>query len=106
MSRGFKALSKARRKQISTAAGKKSQQMGVAHSYDSIEASKAAVKSVLIRKRRAALKAAQRLLEVGFTPEQLSSVNLSYDEFMWYGGLSAPAKRLIELAQRIVEIEG
>lgn len=105
MSRGFKALTQKRRKEVAALGGKKASKMGVSHKFSTVEATKAGAKSGEMKKIKFALEAAKRLLDIGFQPVDLASLQLTHDEFIYYGGAKRNRERYKKLAARIIEFK-
>ena len=99
---GFASLSSAKKKEVSSKGGKRAHQQGVAHKFTSSHAAKAAsLKGVEARKKKYALRAAQRLLRAGFSAAQLDRLSLSIDEYIYYGGFKSTKERVAELVERM-----
>lgn len=105
MSQGFKSLSQKRRREIASLGGKKAAKLGVSHKFSKVEAARAAAKAGEMKKITFALKAAKRLLEIGFLPVDLANLNLSHDEYIYYGGNKRNKLRYKRLAERIIKFK-
>lgn len=101
MPKGFASLSRERLKKVSGKGGTVSQLKGTGHAFNAVSASAAGKKSAAKRKLFAMKNAALKLIECGFTAAQLASLNLSADEYIYYGGDKASGRRLRELAGRV-----
>jgi len=99
--KGFASLSKIKRKEMGAKAGKISQSRGVGHAYNSITAKAAALKSVQKRKAKALRDAALYLIECGFTAADLAKLELTYEQYIYYGGDKSSKVRLDELKERV-----
>lgn len=98
---GFAHLSKARKKLIASKGGKAVQELGVGHKFDSNNSKSAAMKGVEGRKKKLAFAAAKRLLEAGFTPEELVSVISTVDEYIYFGSFRKLKQRIKELRLKL-----
>lgn len=105
MSRGFKSLTKQRRREVATLGGLKASKLGVSHKFSKAEATKAGEKSGELKRLRFALEAAKRLIAMGFTPTDLASLNLTHEEFIFFGGAKRNRERYKKLAERIIEVK-
>ncbi len=101
--RGFASASKARRHELASKGGKSAHAKGKAHIWTSDEARAAAMTGVEARKLRQANVAALWLLKNGFKVDELHRLQLSLDEYLYYGGAKSTLDRLHELQQRIGE---
>ncbi len=99
--RGFGSASKSRRRELSGKGGKSAHAMGKAHEWDPAEASKAAKIGTEKRKLRQANVAALYLIKKGFAVDELHALQLSLDEYLYYGGAKTSDSRLKELRGRI-----
>ena len=98
---GFASFGKDKRAAVSGKGGRTAHQLGKAHKFNKIDAKSAAAKATAARKRKYALLAAQRLLKAGFTPAQLDSLQLSIEEYIYYGGSETTRGRVRELVDRL-----
>lgn len=91
---GFASLSTAKKRVVSSKGGKTAHQKGVAHTFDEFEAKQASIKGVAARRKKRALEAAKRLMLSGFSIEDLLKLNLTVEEYLYYGGAKSPQKRI------------
>lgn len=105
MPKGFASMTRERRKAVGGKGGTASQLKGTGHAFNPISAKAAAAKGVAKRKSKAMREAALRLIECGFTAAQLASLNLSADEYIYYGGNKSSGVRLKELLGRLKDIQ-
>jgi hypothetical protein len=105
MSKGFASLSPEQRRRVSRKGGKTAAERGTKHIYSTQEASAASLKGVAVRKRKAALDAATRLIGAGFSPLDLGTLALTDDEWIYYGGKTHWPKRVGELKERLTNEE-
>lgn len=101
MPKGFASLSKAKRREMGAKAGRISQLKGAGHSFNSLSAKAAAAKASQNRTAKAVRRAAIYLLESGLSAEQLAQLNLSNEEYIYYGGGNSHPHRLKELEDRL-----
>lgn len=101
MPKGFASLSKFKRKEMGKKGGTASQFKGAGHAYNSITAKAAAMKGVATRKRRAVQNAAIYLLECGFSAADLAKLDLTQDEYIYFGGSESTKDRVFELKERL-----
>lgn len=100
--RGFASISREKVKLITSKGGKAAHVKGTAHEWTPEQARAAALKSAAKRKENRAKEAALRLMaEFGFTAEELNPLNLSFDEWLYYGGSKTCAVNIEELRERI-----
>ena len=98
---GFASLSTAKKRLVSAKGGKTAHAKGVAHVFDEFEATQASVKGVAARKRKRAIEAAKVLLLAGFSIEELNQLNLTVDEYIYYGGAKSGKLRIKKLRERL-----
>ncbi len=98
---GFARLSKKERRQTGRKGGRIAHEDGVAHTFSVQEAKLASQKAVAARKAVCVQRAALRLLKAGFTPKELSLLELDGDAYVYYGGSRMGPMRLKELRDRI-----
>jgi hypothetical protein len=99
--RGFGSASKSRRKELSRKGGQAAHATGKAHEFTSEEGAAAAMIGVERRKLRQANVAALHLIKKGFDIAELHALQMSLDEYLYYGGAKSNAERLHELRKRI-----
>ena len=98
-------MSAERRKQLGKKGGKLAKQRGTAYKFDASTASQAAKKATQTRKQYSAYRAALYLMNKGFTAEELNSLQLSFDEYIYFGGSKTTTARLSELQTRLDKIK-
>jgi general stress protein YciG len=100
---GFASMSRKRLTEVSAKGGKNADKTKLKHKWSSETASTAGKKGVQKRKQRQAAEANIRLVNMGFKVEDLKALNLSNDEYIYYGGKVAMTKhkRRDELQERI-----
>lgn len=101
MPKGFASMTRERRKAVGGKGGTASQLKGTGHAFNPITAKAAAAKGVAKRKQRAMREAALKLIECGFSAENLALLNLSADEYIYYGGKESSGRKLKELLGRL-----
>lgn len=104
--RGFASMSRAKLKEVSSKGGRKANQSPKVHRFDAVEGKRYSQKGVQVRTQLAALKAIRRLIDLGFTLEELKSLNLSDKECIFYGGTTSTPKRRDELRAKLGKKNG
>tara|TARA_R110000868_G_scaffold297468_3_gene557793 strand:+ start:512 stop:874 length:363 start_codon:yes stop_codon:yes gene_type:complete len=99
--KGFASLTKEAKRLIGQKGGQKSQQSGAGHKLNVFTAKVAGLKGVMVRRRKLARAAALVLLEAGLTSEELHLLQLSEEEFIYYGGSKRTEAKLKELLGRL-----
>ena len=102
---GFASLSTAKKRSVSSKGGKTAHAKGVAHVFDTFEATQASAKGVAAKKRKRAIEAAKVLFLAGFTLEELNQLNLTVDEYIYYGGARSGKLRIKKLRERLYATE-
>lgn len=103
--KGFASLTKEAKRLIGRKGGQKSQQSGAGHKLNVFTAKAAGMKGVMARRKKLARAAAVILLEAGFTPDQLHLLQLTEEEFIYYGGSKRTGAKLKELLGRLQDAE-
>ena len=99
--RGFASMSKKRHKETSSTGGKNANKRGLKHQWSTEKARAAALKAVQNKKNRMTQAAQVRLLNLGFKQEDLAKLQLTPDEYIYFGGVKATSYRSDKLLERV-----
>lgn len=103
--RGFASIGKKRHKEVSSQGGKNANKRGLKHQWNHDAARAAGLKSAAARRVRQIQDARARLLNIGFSEDDLKLLMLTQEEYLYYAGKGSSALRRIELRERLQVIK-
>lgn len=96
--KGLASQSKERRIEIASKGGKTVFEKGTGHLFDVAEARRAGLKSSMAKKFKNIKLCALRLMVIyNFKPEELAKLNLTAEEYTYYGGVNSNDERIEKL---------